>query len=239
MNTCTLAHAVGHTTYPGRGIVAGLSNDGKYALLGYFIMGRSLNSRNRIFVEVDQGLRTQAFDESQMVDPSLIIYNPVLTLGKYTIVTNGDQTDTIYNHLKDGGSFESALRTRTFEPDAPNFTPRVSCLCTVEEGKASLQMGILKAGDKDGATVRRFFYDYDGLIPGEGYFLHTYMGDGNPIPSFEGEPEHVVMADNLDDFTRTLWANLNVDNKVSLWCRSIELATGKCETVILNKHQGQ
>lgn len=236
MKILTLEQAAGLSSYPGRGILAGRSQDGGRALVAYFIMGRSLNSRNRVFVEEGQGLRTQACDPGKMVDPSLIIYWPVRVLGDSTIVTNGDQTDTIYAHLQAGGSFVSALRTRTFEPDAPNYTPRISALLTLAGGELEIEMGILKAGDAGGATVNRCFFQYAPVAPGKGYFLHTYQGDGDPIPAFEGEPERVEMPDRLDEFAERLWKGLDEDNKVSLWARSIDLNNGKCRTLVYNKY---
>ena len=238
MKSVSLAQAAGATSYPGRGIVAGRSRDGERALLAYFIMGRSQNSRNRVFVEEGDGLRTQAHDPSKMTDPSLIIYHPVRTLGTRTIVTNGDQTDTICQFLQRGQSFAQALRSRTFEPDAPNFTPRISCLCTLEQGQMELAMGILKAGDPQGQSARRFFFEYSPVLPGQGWFLHTYMGDGNPIPAFEGEPEWVEMPDTAQQTAQALWNSLDPDNKVSLWVRSIHLTTGQVETLCCNKHLG-
>lgn len=237
MRTVTLAAAASATTYPGRGIVAGKSADGTKALLAYFIMGRSTNSRNRVFVEVGEGLRTEAFDPSQMVDPSLIIYNPVLVLGNDTIFTNGDQTDTIYNFMAEGKTSEEALRTREYEPDAPNYTPRISAVAHVENGEYSLQMSILKCADGKGGACARYFFEYPAIEAGKGYFIHTYMGDGNPIPSFEGEPEWVEMGNTAIETAETLWEALNEDNKVSLWVRSIDLASGDTETIILNKNE--
>ena len=236
MKNLTIEQAAGASSYPGRGIVAGRSRDGRRALLAYFIMGRSLNSRNRVFVEEGQGLRTQAHDPSKMTDPSLIIYWPVRVLGDKTIVTNGDQTDTIYQHLRDGGSFASALRTRTFEPDAPNYTPRVSCLATASDGQLEIEMRILKAGDDAGRSVNRCFFQYAPVLPGMGWFLHTYQGDGSPIPAFEGEPEKIAMPDSLEDFASRLWQSLNEDNKVALWARAIELDGGESRTLVYNKH---
>ncbi len=238
MKSVSLAQAAGATSYPGRGIVAGRSQDGERALLAYFIMGRSQNSRNRVFVEEEGGLRTQAHDPSKMTDPSLIIYHPVRTLGDWTIVTNGDQTDTIYQYLQRGLSFAQALRSRTFEPDAPNFTPRVSCLCTLTQGQMELAMGILKAGDPRGQSAHRFFFEYSPVLPGQGWFLHTYQGDGTPIPAFEGEPEWIEMPDTAGQVGKALWDSLDQDNKVSLWVRSIHLATGQVQTLCYNKNLG-
>ena len=223
-------------SYPGRGIVIGTSEDGKYAVCAYFIMGRSENSRNRVFVEDGEGIRTQAFDPSKMEDPSLIIYAPVRVLGDSTIVTNGDQTDTIYDLMKEGKTFEESLRTREFEPDAPNYTPRISGLMNVEGGKYDFAMSILKSNNGDPSQCLRFTYTYDNPKAGEGYFIHTYMQDGNPLPSFEGEPTRVNIAGDIDTFTNNVWNALNADNKVSLFTRYIEIATGKYETRIINKN---
>jgi IMP cyclohydrolase len=222
--------------YPGRGIVIGRSPDGKYAVMAYFIMGRSTNSRNRIFAEEGEGIRTQAFDPSKLEDPSLVIYAPVRVLGSRTIVTNGDQTDTVYEGLTEGLSFERALRSREFEPDAPNYTPRISGLMHIEDGKYDFAMSILKSNGGDPSCCNRYTFAYDNPIAGEGRFLHTYMHDGNPLPSFEGEPKKVAIEGDLDSFAHMLWENLNQDNKVSLFVRFIEIATGKYETRILNKN---
>ena len=219
-------------SYPGRGIVLGRSADGKHAVAAYFIMGRSENSRNRVFVEEGDGIRTQAHDPAKLSDPSLIIYAPVRVLGDSTIVTNGHQTDTVYAFLKKGGSFADALRTRTFEPDAPNYTPRVSGLLRGFDYRLS----ILKSADGNPDSVRRYFFQYENPLPGEGHFIHTYRCDGDPIPSFEGEPERVAVEGDIDAFTRTLWDNLNPENKVSLFVRYIDVAAGSWETRIVNKH---
>lgn len=223
--------------YPGRGIVIGKSTDGKYAVTAYFIMGRSVNSRNRVFVEDGEGIRTQAFDESKLEDPSLIIYAPVRVLGNDTIVTNGDQTDTIYDNMKAGQTFEESLRCREFEPDAPNYTPRISGIMNVKDGKYKYSMSILKSNNGDHDECLRFTFDYDNPKAGQGHFIHTYMGDGNPLPSYEGEPTPVDITGNIDEFTNAVWTNLNEDNKVSLFVRFIDIATGKYETRILNKNQ--
>mgnify|MGYP005768603441 FL=1 len=223
-------------SYPGRGIMIGKTADGKCAAIAYFIMGRSVNSRNRVFVEDGEGIRTQAFDPAKLSDPSLVIYAPVRVLGSTTIVTNGDQTDTVYDFLRDGKTFSDALFTRTFEPDAPNYTPRISAL--VETGDSfSYQLSILKSADGDPDSVRRFFFDYQNPQNGVGHFLHTYRCDGDPIPSFEGEPEPVAVCSDIDAFTAEIWDGLNADNKVSLFTRFIDLATGKIETRIVNKNQ--
>ena len=231
-----LQKEIGSTSYPGRGIVIGTSEEGKYAVCAYFIMGRSENSRNRVFVEDGEGIRTQAFDPSKMEDPSLIIYAPVRVLGNSTIVTNGDQTDTVYDLMKEGKTFEESLRTREFEPDAPNYTPRISGLMNVENGKYDFAMSILKSNNGDPSQCLRFTYTYDNPKAGEGYFIHTYMQDGNPLPSFEGEPTRVNIAGDIDTFTNNVWNALNADNKVSLFTRYIEIATGKYETRIINKN---
>ena len=218
--------------YPGRGIILGRSEDDKSAVIAYFIMGRSENSRNRVFVTEGDGIRTQAFDPSKMVDPSLIIYSPVRVFGARTIVTNGDQTDTIYEFLSDGKTWEEALRTREFEPDAPNYTPRISGLV---EPDGAYALSILKSFDGDPACCERFFFEYPKPAAGVGHFIHTYMGDGNPLPSFEGEPEKVALCGDINTFTDMLWKCLNEDNKVSLFVRYINLADGVAETVIRNK----
>ena len=223
--------------YPGRGIVIGTTPDGKYAACAYFIMGRSENSRNRVFVEDGTGIRTQAFDPAKLEDPSLIIYAPVRTLNNDTIVTNGDQTDTIYGLMKEGQTFEQALRTREFEPDAPNYTPRISGIMHVENGKYDIQMSILKSNHGDPSSCQRFTYSYENPKAGEGYFIHTYMGNGNPLPSYEGEPTLVNIEGDIDSFTNNVWNALNEDNKVSLFTRYIEIATGKYESRIVNKNK--
>lgn len=237
MNPVRLYEELSSNTYPGRGIVLGRSQDGRYAVIAYFIMGRSENSRNRIFSENDRGgIKTEAFDPAKLVDPSLIIYNPVLKLEEVTIVTNGDQTDTIYDFLKAGKTFEDALRTRTFEPDAPNYTPRISGVVWLKDG-FSYQLSILKSANGNPDSVQRFFFDYAQPANGVGHFIHTYRCDGNPIPSFEGEPTPVTIEGDLDTFTASVWKSLNQDNKVSLFTRFIDLETGSCETRIVNKNQ--
>ncbi len=220
-------------SYPGRGIVIGQSADGKNAVIAYFIMGRSVNSRNRVFVEEGAGIRTQAHDPAKLSDPSLVIYAPVRVLGEDTIVTNGDQTDTIYDFFKEGKTFEEALRTRTFEPDGPNWTPRISGLLSPD---GSYKLSILKAADEAGTGCLRQTFEYPGQ-PGLGHFIHTYKCDGDPIPSYEGEPTPVSIEGDIDAFTASLWENLNEDNKVSLFTRFINLETGKAETRIVNKNQ--
>lgn len=223
--------------YPGRGIVIGRSADGAHAVCAYFIMGRSENSRNRVFVEEGEGIRTEAFDPAKLSDPSLVIYAPVKVLGDQTIVTNGDQTDTIYDFLTQGKSFRAALKTRAFEPDAPNFTPRISALVKAKNGKMKYRLSILKSALGNGESCERFFYEYAQPLAGEGRFIHTYMGDGNPLPSFCIDPEPVEITQNIDDFTGMLWNALNEENKISLFVRYIDLRTGETQTRICNKNQ--
>ncbi len=223
--------------YPGRGIVIGKTPDGKKGVAAYFIMGRSENSRNRIFVEEGEGIRTQAFDPSKMTDPSLIIYAPVRVLGNKTIITNGDQTDTIYEGMDKQLTFEQSLRSREFEPDAPNYTPRISGIMHIEGGSYSYAMSILKSSNGDPAACNRYTFAYQNPIAGEGHFIHTYMQDGNPLPSFEGEPKLVEIQGNIDEFTDLLWKSLNEENKVSLFVRYIDLDSGEWETRIVNKNQ--
>ena len=237
MKMKNLAQELAGNAYPGRGIVIGKSADGVYAVTAYFIMGRSGNSRNRVFVEDGEGIRTQAFDPSKLEDPSLIIYAPVRVLGNKTIVTNGDQTDTIYELMDRQQTFEQALRTREFEPDAPNYTPRISGIMHLENGSYNYAMSILKSNNGDPSSCNRYTFAYENPKAGEGRFIHTYMGDGNPLPSFEGEPTLVGIEGGIDEFTKTIWESLNEDNKVSLFVRYIEIATGKYETRIVNKNQ--
>ena len=222
--------------YPGRGIIIGKTPDGKKAVTAYFIMGRSENSRNRIFVEEGQGIRTEAFDPSKLVDPSLIIYAPVRVLGNDTIVTNGDQTDTVYEGLEKGLTFEQSLRSRQFEPDEPNCTPRISGLLHVADGEFHYAMSILKSNNGNPSACNRYTFTYENPVAGEGHFIHTYAQDINPLPSFEGEPKWVEIMDDMEEFTNMLWTNLNEDNKVSLFVRYIDIATGKYETKIINKN---
>ncbi|MBQ8111276.1 MAG: IMP cyclohydrolase [Clostridia bacterium] len=230
------SQAVGATTYPGRGIIVGKSADGKRAVMAYFIMGRSVNSRNRVFVEQPGGIRTEAFDPSKMQDPSLIIYSPVRTIDNKIIVTNGDQTDTIHDAIGEGGGFADALMTRTFEPDAPNFTPRVSAMATFADGDFSLDMAILRAGDAAGSFCHRVFWAFEKVEAGKGYFLHTYLSDGSPIPSFTGDPETVSLGDgSAFEIADALWAGLNEDNRVSLWVCTRDLDSGRTDTAIVNK----
>ena len=224
--------------YPGRGIVLGKSADGNSAVIAYFIMGRSENSRNRIFVTDGEGIRTEAHDPSKMKDPSLIIYAPVRVPDpEHTVVTNGDQTDTIYDALQNGHSFEDALRTREFEPDGPNYTPRISGLVTVKDGEVCYQLSILKSNHGDPDQCRRYFFDYTPAARGEGHFISTYEHDGDPLPSFSGEPRAVSIPDDMDAFTEELWNSLNKDNKVSLFVRYIDLQTKTVRTSICNVHE--
>ncbi len=236
MEVLSLEQELKGNSYPGRGIVIGKTKDGNKAVTAYFIMGRSANSRNRIFVEDDEGIRTQAFDESKLEDPSLIIYAPVRVYGNKTIVTNGDQTDTIYAGLDQQMTFEQSLRTREFEPDGPNFTPRISGVMHIENGKYNYAMSILKSNNGNPDACNRYTFAYENPVAGEGHFIHTYMSDGNPLPSFEGEPKLVAIMDDIDAFTTMLWDSLNADNKVSLFVRYIDIATGKYETKIINKN---
>ena len=231
-----LAQELSSVTYPGRGIIIGRTPDGTHAVIAYFIMGRSENSRNRVFVTEGEGIRTEAFDPSKLEDPSLIIYAPVRVLGNKTIVTNGDQTDTIYDLMKDGLTFEQALRTREFEPDAPNFTPRISGVLYFENNDFSFDMSILKSNNGCPDCCNRYTFSYDNPAPGEGRYIHTYMGDGNPLPSYEGEPTLVEVPDDMDEFCETVWKNLNEDNKVSLFVRYINIADMTYETRIINKN---
>lgn len=228
---------ISSTTYPGRGIIIGKSADGKNAVIGYFIMGRSENSRNRVFVSEGEDLKTQAFDPSKLVDPSLIIYAPVRAMGNTTVVTNGDQTDTVRDFILEGKTFEEALRTRTFEPDAPNFTPRISGIVERHDNDFSYKLSILKSNCGREESALRFFYEYAQPVAGEGHFIHTYKCDGNPIPSFSGEPELVSIEGDIDTFTQNVWNSLDSDNKVSLFTRFINLENGKTETRIVNKNK--
>ena len=237
MQKVSLATELNTNSYPGRGIVIGRSEDGKYAVTAYFIMGRSVNSRNRVFVEDGEGIRTQAHDPSKLSDPSLIIYAPVRVLGKQTIVTNGDQTDTVYELMSEGKTFEESLRTREFEPDAPNFTPRISGIMHIEDGNYDFSMSILRSEDGDPDYCLRNTFSYPNCPAGEGRFIHTYMEDGDPLPSFEGEPTKVDIRGDIDAFTDLVWTNLNEDNKVSLFVRYIDISTGEYETRIVNKNK--
>jgi len=236
MQKINLFKELDSNSYPGRGIVIGRSADGKYAVTAYFIMGRSANSRNRVFVEDGDGIRTKAFDESKLEDPSLIIYAPVRVLDNTTIVTNGDQTDTIYDGLKAGKSFEESLRSRQFEPDAPNYTPRISGIMDIVNGKYTYAISILKSDNGNPEECNRFTFAYDNPLAGEGHFIHTYMKDGNPLPSFEGEPKFVSIEGDIETFSTKVWNSLNLDNKVSLFVRYIDIATGEIKSRIINKN---
>ena len=237
MEMLSLEKELQSNAYPGRGIVIGKSDDGKKAVTAYFIMGRSENSRNRVFVEDGKGIRTQAFDPSKLTDPSLIIYAPVRVLGNKTIVTNGDQTDTIYEGMDKQMTFEQSLRSRAFEPDAPNYTPRISGIMHIENGTYNYAMSILKSANGNPEACNRYTFAYENCLAGEGRFIHTYQCDGNPLPSFEGEPKLVGISGDIDTFTNMIWNSLNEDNKVSLFVRFIDIATGEYETRIVNKNQ--
>lgn len=237
MKMLSLENELRENAYPGRGIVIGKSEDGTKAVTAYFIMGRSENSRNRVFVEEGEGIRTQAFDPSKLTDPSLIIYAPVRVIGNKTIVTNGDQTDTVYEGMEKGITFEQSLRTREFEPDGPNYTPRISGIMKVEAGTYHYAMSILKSNNGNPESCCRYTFTYENPAAGEGHFIHTYMHDGNPLPSFEGEPKLVGIPNDIDAFAENVWESLNEDNKVSLFVRFIDIATGKYETRIVNKNK--
>lgn len=236
MELLSIEKELKENAYPGRGIVLGKTPDGSKAVAAYFIMGRSSNSRNRVFVEDGEGIRTQAFDPSKLEDPSLIIYAPVRVLGNKTIVTNGDQTDTIYEGMDCQLTFEQSLRSREFEPDAPNYTPRISGIMHIEKGSYNYAMSILKSDNQRPESCCRYTFAYESPIAGEGHFIHTYRCDGNPLPSFEGEPKRIAVLDDLDAFTKLLWESLNEENKVSLFVRYIDIATGEYETRIVNKN---
>ena len=230
--TLDLAALLSGNTYPGRGIVLGKTADGKQSVAAYFIMGRSENSRNRVFLSEPDGIRTEAHDPGKLSDPSLIIYHPVRELGRALIVTNGDQTDTIRDFMEKGQTFEEALRTREFEPDGPNWTPRISGLVSPD---GSYKMSILKSADAEGSACARYTYEYPG-VNGVGHFLHTYVQDGTPIPTFQGEPERVAIQGDIDQFAEMLWSNLNEANKISLYVRFTDLASGQYQETIINKH---
>lgn len=236
MKTLDIYEELKSNSYPGRGIVIGKSADGKSAVTAYFIMGRSVNSRNRVFTETEDGIKTEAADPSKLSDPHLIIYSPVRVLGNKTIVTNGDQTDTIYELMDKQQTFEQSLRTREYEDDAPNYTPRISGIMHVENGKYNYAMSILKSADGNPACCERFTFTYTDPLDGVGHFIHTYMGDGNPLPSFEGEPKKISVHNDIDEFTAKLWDALNEDNKVSLFVRYIDIASGKAVSKIVNKY---
>lgn len=237
MKTLDIQKLLSENAYPGRGIILGKSPDGKNAVIAYFIMGRSVNSRNRVFEATADGIRTKAFDESKLSDPHLIIYSPVRVLGNKTIVTNGDQTDTIYAGMDCQQTFEQSLRCREYEDDAPNYTPRISGIVHRENGAMNYALSILKSADGNPDSVHRFTFGYENPVNGEGHFIHTYMGDGNPLPSFEGEPEKITVENDIDVFTEMLWDNLNEDNKVSLFVRYIDLESGNTTDRIVNKNK--
>lgn len=237
MKMLSIEQELKSNSYPGRGIIIGKSPDGKKAVTAYFIMGRSENSRNRVFVEDGEGIRTQAFDPSKLTDPSLIIYAPVRVLGNKTIVTNGDQTDTIYEGMDKQLTFEQSLRSREFEPDGPNYTPRISGVMHIENGNFNYAMSILKSNNRNPDSCNRYTFAYENPVAGEAHFIHTYMHDGNPLPSFEGEPKLVEAMDNMEEFADLLWNSLNEENKVSLFVRYIDIETGNYETKIVNKNK--
>ncbi|MCI5738957.1 MAG: IMP cyclohydrolase [Ruminococcus sp.] len=237
MKTLDIQKLLSENAYPGRGIILGKSPDGKNAVIAYFIMGRSVNSRNRVFEATADGIRTKAFDESKLSDPHLIIYSPVRVLGNKTIVTNGDQTDTIYAGMDCQQTFEQSLRCREYEDDAPNYTPRISGIVHRENGAMNYALSILKSADGNPDSVHRFTFGYENPVNGEGHFIHTYMGDGNPLPSFEGEPEKITVENDIDVFTDMLWDNLNEDNKVSLFVRYIDLESGSTTDRIVNQNK--
>lgn len=232
MEVKSIAERIQGNPYVGRGIAVGLSESGKYAAFAYFIMGRSENSRNRVFKLEGDTLKTEPYDFSKVTDPSLIIYNAVRTQGKDVIVTNGDQTDTIYGALAMGKCFRHALKTRTFEPDRPNYTPRISAILHLN-GNYSYEMSILKCADGKGEKCNRFFFDYEP-VAGVGHFIHTYVTDGDPLPSFEGEPEAIVIPDSCEAFAKEIWENLDSENKISLYCRYVDLTTGEEQSVLYN-----
>ena len=237
MEVVSIEKELRENAYPGRGIVIGRTPDGTKAVAAYFIMGRSENSRNRVFVEDGEGIRTQAFDPAKLTDPSLIIYAPVRVLGNKTIVTNGDQTDTIYEGMDKQLTFEQSLRSREFEPDGPNYTPRISGVLHIENGNFNYAMSILKSNNGNPDSCNRFTFAYQNAQAGEARFIHTYKCDGNPLPSFEGEPKLVSIPDDMKEFTDLLWNSLNEENKVSLFVRYIDIETGKYETAIVNKNK--
>ena len=237
MKMLSIEQELKSNSYPGRGIIIGKSPDGKKAVTAYFIMGRSENSRNRVFVEDGEGIRTQAFDPSKLTDPSLIIYAPVRVLGNKTIVTNGDQTDTIYEGMDKQLTFEQSLRSREFEPDGPNYTPRISGVMHIENGNFNYAMSILKSNNGNPDSCNRYTFAYENPAAGEAHFIHTYMHYGNPLPSFVGEPKLVEVLDNMEEFADLLWNSLNEENKVSLFVRYIDIETGNYETKIVNKNK--
>ena len=232
----SMAEKLSTNTYPGRGIVLGVTPDGKNAVAAYFIMGRSENSRNRVFIEAGDDVVIHPFDASKVEDPSLIIYSPIRTLDNKLIVTNGDQTDTVYDFVKKGKSFSEALSTRCFEPDAPNFTPRISGILHFSDNDFSYQMSILKSGDARGTVCNRYTFDFSP-IAGLGHFIHTYVCNGDPIPTFQGEPERVMIPNSIDEFTELIWNNLNTDNRISLYVRFVDLQSGAVENRMINKNK--
>ena len=234
--TKSMGERINGNSYVGRGIVVGKTQDGKKAATAYFIMGRSENSRNRIFEETEDGIIIYPFDESKVEDPSLIIYSPIRKIDNKLIVTNGDQTDTIYNFVKQGKSFATALTTRGFEPDAPNFTPRISAMLTFDNNDFTYEMNILKSADAEGSACARYNFSYPSLN-GIGHFIHTYVCDGNPIPTFMGEPERVSIPNDIDEFLNDIWSNLDDNNKISIYVRYIDLETGECENRLINKNK--
>ncbi len=237
MTNLNLNTLLSQNAYPGRGIVVGKSADGEHAIIAYFIMGRSQNSRNRVFIEQQNGdLLTAPHDISKLEDPSLIIYAPLRSIDNHVIVTNGDQTDTVYNFVAEGKTFAQALETRAFEPDRPNFTPRISAMLTMANNDFTYQMSILKSADEEGSACNRFTYTY-APINGVGHFLHTYMRDGNPLPTFEGEPERIALGNDIDDLANQIWYHLNSENKISLYVRFINLKTGKVENRLFNRYE--
>jgi len=234
--TDKIGELIKDNSYVGRGIVIGKTEDGTKAAIAYFIMGRSENSRNRIFVENGEEVIIHPFDASKVEDPSLIIYSPIRVFENNLIVTNGDQTDTIYDFVKDGKTFSEGLETREFEPDAPNFTPRISGMLTFDEGDFTYQMSILKSADPEGTACNRYTFAYSALS-GLGHFIHTYQHDGNPIPTFCGEPERVYVPNDIDAFTNEIWENLNEANKISIYTRFVDLETGEVENRMINKNK--
>ena len=237
MKMLSIEQELKSNAYPGRGIIIGRSQDGKAAITAYFIMGRSENSRNRIFVEDGEGIRTQAFDPGRLTDPSLIIYAPVRVMGNKTIVTNGDQTDTIYENMDKQMTFEQSLRFRAFEPDGPNYTPRISGIMHIENGSYNYAMSILKSNNGSPESCNRYTFAYENPEAGQGHFIHTYMCDSEPLPSFEGEPKWISMTGDIDGFTGVLWNSLNEDNKISLFVRYTDIASGTYETRLVNKNR--
>lgn len=239
MELKTIGELLSGNRYPGRGLIVGVSGDGLYAAIAYFIMGRSQNSRNRVFTATADGIVTEAADPAAMKDPSLIIYSPVRVAGDTTIVSNGDQTDTVYDALSEGRSFADALRAREFEPDAPNYTPRITAAVSRRDGVAFLRLSILKARDGDPDGCERYFWEYENPAAGEGRFIHTYERDGDPLPSFEGEPRRVAVSGGCDEFADEVWSALDADNRISLFVRYINLITGDTRDKIINKYTKQ